>query len=64
MSKHHPGTTVGHIGSATAPETFGFDAALSTAVAGNGTAAVPLPKGPLAPDMLDKVHRYRRAQRR
>ncbi len=61
MSKQDTVTTVGHNGSAAAAETFGFDVALSTAVAGNGTAAVPLPKGPLTPDMLERMHRYWRA---
>jgi xylulose-5-phosphate/fructose-6-phosphate phosphoketolase len=44
-------------------KTFGFDVALSTAVAANGAspAAVPVPKGPLAPELLDKMHRYWRA---
>ncbi|MGD0471892.1 MAG: phosphoketolase family protein [Candidatus Velthaea sp.] len=43
--------------------TFDFDVALSTAVAANGSphAPQPVPAGPLAPDLLDKIHRYWRA---
>ena len=46
-----------------APPTFGFDVALSTAVASNGAAPsrATVPKGPLTPQMLDKIHRYWRA---
>jgi xylulose-5-phosphate/fructose-6-phosphate phosphoketolase len=42
---------------------FGFDVSLSTAVVANGThrKAVPVPAKPLAPAMLDKMHRYWRA---
>ena len=42
---------------------FIFDVTLSTAVAANGTRKLeaPLPHGPLAPDMLDKMNRYWRA---
>ncbi len=44
------------------PEAFGFDVALTTAVAnGVAHAAVPVPAGPLTPQMLDKMHRYWRA---
>jgi len=45
------------------PIAFGFDVALSTAVAANGTRhkAIPVPAKPLAPAMLDKIHRYWRA---
>jgi xylulose-5-phosphate/fructose-6-phosphate phosphoketolase len=45
------------------PESFGFDVSLSTAVASHGAppAAVPVPLGPLSPQMLDKMHRYWRA---
>ena len=45
------------------PTKFIFDAALSTAVAANGQrpTKAPQPKGPLTPDMLDKMHRYWRA---
>src|SRR5664280_1342763 len=45
------------------PTKFVFDVALSTAIAANGErqAAAPLPKGPLSPDMLDKMNRYWRA---
>lgn len=37
-----------------------FDASLSTAIAANEEqqATVPVPKGPLTPDMLDKMHRH------
>jgi xylulose-5-phosphate/fructose-6-phosphate phosphoketolase len=43
--------------------TFLFDAALSTAIAANGKRQKqePTPKGPLTPDMLDKMNRYWRA---
>ncbi len=43
--------------------TFLFDASLSTATAADGErqARVPIPKGPLTPDMLDKMNRYWRA---
>ena len=43
--------------------TYVFDAALSTAVVADGTdrSHVPHPKGPLAPEMLDKMNRYWRA---
>ena len=43
--------------------TFLFDAALSTAVAADGERQrqEPIPKGPLMPDMLDKMNRYWRA---
>ena len=39
---------------------FEFDAALSTAVKRNGRphAAQQLPKGPLSPDLLDRMNRY------
>ena len=42
---------------------FTFDVTLSTAVATNGTnrTEIPLPKGPLTPDLLDKMNRYWRA---
>ena len=45
------------------PTKFIFDVALSTAIAANGQrqATVPAPKGPLTPDMLDKMNRYWRA---
>ena len=45
------------------PTKFIFDVALSTAIAANGErrAAVQAPKGPLTPDMLDKMNRYWRA---
>jgi xylulose-5-phosphate/fructose-6-phosphate phosphoketolase len=45
-----------------APE-FLFDACLSTAIAADGKrqAVVPVPVGPLAPDLLDKMNRYWRA---
>src|SRR5664280_1694231 len=41
------------------PTKFIFDVALSTAIAANGErqATVPAPKGPLTPDMLDKMNR-------
>jgi xylulose-5-phosphate/fructose-6-phosphate phosphoketolase len=44
------------------PDAFGFDVALSTAVA-NGAphAAIAVPAGPLSPQMLDKMNRYWRA---
>ena len=47
---------------AATPE-FIFDVALSTAVAANGKRELkaPLPHGPLAPEMLDKMNRYWRA---
>jgi hypothetical protein len=43
--------------------TFIFDVNLSTAIAANGKpeAQAPVPKGPLPPDMLDKMNRYWRA---
>ena len=43
--------------------TFLFDPALSTAIAADGEhqPSVPTPKGPLTPDMLNKMHRYWRA---
>ena len=43
--------------------TFLFDPALSTAIAADGEhqPSVPTPKGPLTPDMLDKMNRYWRA---
>ena len=42
---------------------FIFDVALSTAIAADGKveAQAPVPKGPLSPDMLDKMNRYWRA---
>ena len=42
---------------------FGFDMALSTAVASNCAVPnpAPVPRGPLTPKMLDKMHRYWRA---
>jgi xylulose-5-phosphate/fructose-6-phosphate phosphoketolase len=42
---------------------FIFDVALSTAIAANGAVEVkaPVPTGPLAPEMLDKMNRYWRA---
>jgi xylulose-5-phosphate/fructose-6-phosphate phosphoketolase len=50
-------------GLAAASKAFGFDVSLSTAVAANGArpAAAAAPEGPLAPEMLDKMHRYWRA---
>jgi xylulose-5-phosphate/fructose-6-phosphate phosphoketolase len=55
-----PANGIDRAGKAT---TFGFDVALSTAVAANGAppAAAPVPKGPLTPELLDKMHRYWRA---
>lgn len=43
--------------------TFLFDPTLSTAIAAvnERQTAVPVPKGPLAPEMLDKMNRYWRA---
>jgi xylulose-5-phosphate/fructose-6-phosphate phosphoketolase len=40
--------------------TFIFDVSLSTAIVANGKTAalVPVPQGPLSPDMLDKMNRY------
>ncbi len=48
---------------ATEGEDFLFDATLSTAVAADGERQrqEPLPKGPLTPDLLDKMNRYWRA---
>jgi xylulose-5-phosphate/fructose-6-phosphate phosphoketolase len=45
-----------------APE-FLFDRSVSSAIAANGhrEASVPVPAGPLAPDLLDKMNRYWRA---
>ena len=45
------------------PTKFVFDVALSTAIAASGQPhkKVPNPKGPLTPDMLDKMNRYWRA---
>ncbi len=45
------------------PTKFIFDVALSTAIAANGQdrTKAPDPKGPLAPEMLDKMNRYWRA---
>jgi len=45
------------------PNKFIFNAALSTAIAASGQlhTKVPNPKGPLTPDMLDKMNRYWRA---
>ena len=42
---------------------FIFDVALSTAIAADGRveAQTPVPKGPLSPEMLDKMNRYWRA---
>ncbi len=42
---------------------FQFDAALSTAIAADGAKSTPqtIPKGPLAPELLEKVDRYWRA---
>ena len=42
---------------------FIFDVTLSTAIAANGKveAQAPVPKGPLSPEMLDKMNRYWRA---
>ena len=43
--------------------TFIFDVALSTAIAANGKteAQALVPKGPLSPEMLDRINRYWRA---
>src|ERR1017187_1871597 len=45
------------------PPKFAFDVPLSTAIAANGQrqTKAPAPKGPLTPDMLDKMNRYWRA---
>ncbi len=45
------------------PSKFGFDVALSTAiVAGDEPQmAIPTPKGPLSPDLLERMNRYWRA---
>ena len=45
------------------PAKFIFDVALSTAIAANGKHEVEaaVPKGPLTPEMLDKMNRYWRA---
>jgi xylulose-5-phosphate/fructose-6-phosphate phosphoketolase len=42
---------------------FIFDVSLSTAIAADGKieAQAPVPKGPLSPDLLDKMNRYWRA---
>jgi hypothetical protein len=42
---------------------FIFDVSLSTAIAADGKneARAPKPKGPLSPEMLDKMNRYWRA---
>ena len=42
---------------------FIFDVTLSTAIAASGKveAQAPVPKGPLSPDLLDKMNRYWRA---
>ena len=42
---------------------FIFDVSLSTAIAADGKseAKAPQPKGPLSPEMLDKMNRYWRA---
>ena len=47
----------------TAAAKFIFDAALSTAIAanGHGETKAAVPKGPLTPDLLDKMNRYWRA---
>ena len=39
---------------------FIFDVTLSTAIAASGKveAQAPVPKGPLSPDLLDKMNRY------
>ena len=52
------GVTKAHAGTK-----FIFDVALSTAIAANGKheAEAPIPKGPLTPQMLDKMNRYWRA---
>jgi xylulose-5-phosphate/fructose-6-phosphate phosphoketolase len=57
-----PATTVKH-DNAPACSDFLFDTALSTAIAADGKrqARVPIPNGPLTPDMLDKMNRYWRA---
>lgn len=45
-----------------APENFDFDVALSTAVVrGNARPVQSMPSGPLAPEMLEKMHQYWRA---
>src|SRR3984885_11441526 len=48
---------------ANAETKFIFDVALSTAIAANGTheAEAPIPRGPLSPEMLDRMNRYWRA---
>jgi hypothetical protein len=45
---------------------FIFDVTLSTAIAANGEpeAQAPVAKGPLSPDMLDKMNRHWRAATR
>jgi xylulose-5-phosphate/fructose-6-phosphate phosphoketolase len=45
------------------PTDFLFDPSLSTAIAANGKREAPgaVPKGPLAPDLLDRMNRYWRA---
>ena len=52
-----------HLNQSIKPMKFIFDAALSTAVAANGQHAdkSPKAKGPLMPEMLDKMNRYWRA---
>jgi hypothetical protein len=42
---------------------FIFDVSLSTAIAADGKseARAPAPKGPLSPELLDKMNRYWRA---
>ena len=42
---------------------FIFDVTLSTAITANGKveALAPVPKGPLSPELLDKMNRYWRA---
>ena len=44
-------------------DSFACNVSLSTAIAANGKreAIVPVPAGPLAPDLLDKMNRYWRA---
>ncbi len=59
----HPKFQGQNVAKANAPAEFIFDMALSTAVAANGQheAEATVPKGPLTPEMLDRMNRYWRA---
>jgi xylulose-5-phosphate/fructose-6-phosphate phosphoketolase len=61
--KHDSGPPARSVDAAGTTADFLFDPSLSTAIAADGKhqPIVPIPTGPLAPDLLDKMNRYWRA---